>query len=157
MTEQIVEGTEARIEHQDQYLGVLLEFYLVREETRNQGPIGRSKLKYWKRIVRIFEEGFSPKVREKVRYRVRKAEKLGLVPVQLAMVRYSWTVALSRWETPQEARDRWSRYLAEPESDGSVVSFESFEARRRFRVLHGQVKRCGLWPAAARRVHQGGC
>lgn len=157
MTEQTVEGTEAKIEYQDQYLGVLLEFYLVRDETRDMGPIGRSKLKYWMRIVRIFEEGVSPKVREKVRYRVRKAEESGLLPVQLAMVRYSWTAALCGWETPQEARDRWSRYLAEPEGDGSVVSFESFEARRRFRVFIGQIERCGLWPAAARRVHQGGC
>jgi hypothetical protein len=156
MHEESVDKTVEKIEFRDQYLGVLLEFYLVREETLGQGPLGRAKLKYWTRIVRIFEEGFPPELLRRVRYRVRRAEKLGFQSIQLAMVRYSWAVALSGWETPQEARDRWIRYLAEPENDGTVVSFESFEARRRFRMMLVQVERSGLWPAPARLVHQGG-
>ena len=157
MHEESADRTGEKIEYRDQYLGVLLEFYLIREETRGQGPMGRAKLKYWTGIVRIFEEGFPPELLRRVRYRARRAEKLGFKSIQLAMVRYAWAVALSQWETPLEARDRWIRYLAESADEGTVVSFESFEARRRVRTMLEQVERSGLWPAPARRVHLGGC
>lgn len=131
----------------DQYISVLLELYAVKSEICRPSPLEQAKVDHWMKIVRAFERDTSKKLRSRVQYRARKAEKVGLGPVQVAMVRYFWMAYLTRTEKPESATRRWLRYLTGRIAKGEcLISHEHFQKRRQFRELLSGIRRADLWP-----------
>lgn len=132
----------------NQYASVLLELYLVKDEAKPLSPLNKARVNYWKRIVAAYERSLSERLSRRVEYRTRKAEQLGLNPVQIALVRYAWTNYFNNHETGSVVTRRWQAYLSIESKDDVVglISFESFQKKRHFSELVREVKAAGLWP-----------
>jgi hypothetical protein len=137
-------------DHFNQYVAVLLELYLIRQERRHGGPMDRSLIQSWRRIVSTFETHLAPVLQRKLRYRVSRAEGLDLGPLDAALARYAWFSFLTRAETAAGVVGRWRRHLTDPvgEDHPVVVSNEVFDVRRRLRDAVRRLRESGLWPWA---------
>lgn len=138
-----------RDDFSDRYIAILLELYWVRSELSLPSPTELAKVRYWQRMARHCEEDLTSRDRKRVLYRARRAEKLGLLPTQLAIVRYSWTGYYLESESPSEIRRRWLRYLGRTEEDvrlARVIPRQVFQETRALLVLFRQIRDSGLWP-----------
>jgi len=80
---------------------------------------------------------------------VRKAEKQGFNPIQLAMVRYAWYAFLADSETSNEVKKRWQSYFIDREEGREnriLVGQDEFTRRRSFFDLIAMVRKAELWP-----------
>jgi len=132
----------------DQYIAVLLEHYAVRVESSGSGPAARAKVRYWDRIVKLFERAFPDDAARKARYRAQKAENLGRSPLETAFVRFSWMMFLCGLAGEREVKLRWLRYLGgdPPQSSSRFVTAELFHCRRQLDEMCAALVRNGLWP-----------
>ncbi len=134
----------------DEYISVLLEFYSTKSEMIHPSPSEFYKVNFWKIRVNDYEKEMYPEgVRGRVIYRVRKAEKQGLNPIQLALVRYAWYAFLSGFEDGKAVRKRWQSYFIDnPEGmeNRVLVGNDEFSRRRSFFDLISIVKKNELWP-----------
>ncbi len=134
----------------DEYISVLLEYYSTKSEMIRPSPSEFYKVNFWKIRVKDYEKDLFPEeVRGRVIYRVRKAEKQGLNPIQLAMVRYAWYSFLSGSESLEDVKKRWQSYFID-NPDGKekriLVGNDEFTRRRSFFDLISKVKKEELWP-----------
>jgi len=136
----------------DEYISVLLEFYGTKSEVLHPSPSELSKVNFWKLRVNDYEKGMFPgEIRGRVIYRVRKAEKQGLNPIQLAIIRYAWYAFLSETEPVEDVKKRWQSYFTDQDGDdrqGVLVDNAEFSRRRSFFELLSTVKKADLWPWA---------
>jgi hypothetical protein len=143
---------ESLPEHElkNQYISVLLEFYGAKRELSTPSPMEKSKLRYWQKIVSMFERLRPVKTRNKARYRAGRAEAKKLSPIQVAMVRYAWAAFYDAEEADQDVQRRWEQYLYgdPPESNGNMTEYELFRQKRQFREIVAGIKREDLWPWA---------
>ena len=134
----------------DEYISVLLEFYATKSEMDRPSPSEFYKVNFWKIRVNEYERGMFPEnIRGRVIYRVRKAEKQGFNPIQMAMIRYAWYAFLSESETAEEVRKRWQTYFidrADSRGHRILVGHDEFNRRRSFFDLIVMVKKSELWP-----------
>jgi hypothetical protein len=135
-------------ELRNQYISVLIEFYGAKQEMVVPSPMEKAKLRYWQKIVSMFENLTPEKTRNKAKYRAGRAEAKNLSPVQVAMVRYAWGAYYEADEDDQEVLRRWENYLYgdPPESNGNTTEYELFRQKRQFKELVGGIKREDLWP-----------
>jgi hypothetical protein len=135
-------------DHANQYVAVLLELYLVERERRRGGPMDRTLIRYWRKVVASFEKRFPQSLQGKLRYRVSRAEGLGLGPLETALVRYAWSAFLSASEDPRRVVRRWEEHLTSIVGDDNpvVVPSEVFEVKRRLREAVRGIREAGLWP-----------
>lgn len=146
-----MEGKETLLDMlRDEYISILLEFYGTKSEILHPSPSELFKVNFWKVRVNDYEkEMFPEEIRGRVIYRVRKAEKQGLNPIQLALIRYAWYAFLSEAETVDDVRRRWHSYFIDqedPGTDGVLVDNAEFSRRRSFFELLSTVKKSDLWP-----------
>ncbi len=148
MQEREPQAADSIDDFSNQYIGVLLELYFVKEEDRPHSPLSRSRLRYWRNVAGKFERLFPETVQRKSRYRARRAESHGLTSVQVALVRYAWAAHLAFDESPTEVLKRWGDYLLGSfhEKGSPLVSYEYFRARRNFGERVREVRNAGLWP-----------
>jgi hypothetical protein len=135
-------------ELKNQYISVLLEFYGMKQEMLPQSPMDRARLRYWQRIVSLFERLKEEKIRNRARYRAKRAETRKLSPIQVALVRYAWTAFYEADEDDQAVQRRWEQYLYRdrPESNGNMTEYEFFRQKRQFKEIIAGIKREDLWP-----------
>jgi len=135
-------------ELRNQYISVLLEFYGTKQEMAAQSPMEKAKVRYWQKIVSMFEGLRPEQIRNKAKYRAGRAEAKNLSPIQVAMVRYAWGAFYEADEDGQDVLHRWEQYLYgdPPESDGNMTEYEFFRQRRQFKEIVGGIKRVDLWP-----------
>jgi hypothetical protein len=110
----------------------------------------QSKVAYWRKVVSAFEKEMPESVRNRARYRARKAERLNLSPIQIALVRYSWAAFFGRSEDLEQVRRRWQSYLfsdlPRPKQGRRTVGQLEFGRRRLFQELIRGVQSVDLWP-----------
>ena len=135
-------------EVRNQYISVLLEFYGTKHEMTSQSPMEKSKLRYWQKIVAMFERLKPERTRNKAKYRAGRAEVKNLSPLQVAMVRYAWGAFYEADEDSEQVLRRWEHYLYgdPPESNGNMAEYELFRQKRQFKEIVGGIKREELWP-----------
>lgn len=135
-------------ETRDQYISVLLEFYSTKAELDRPSPLERAKLSHWRRVVAAFEYTLPGNVRNKIRYRARKAEARRLSPIHVALVRYAWNAYYVTGETEPAVTRRWESYLLDSpsEAEGNTVGYEVFRIKRKVQQLVKQLLEEGLWP-----------
>ncbi len=144
-------GTDTVLEMiRDEYISVLLELYSTKHEMLHPSPSELYKVNFWKIRVNDYEkEMFPEEVRGRVIYRVRKGEKQGLNPIQLALIRYAWYAFLSESESGEEVKKRWQGYFVDKEHGEArqvLVDHDEFFRRRSFFDLVSVVKKSELWP-----------
>ena len=134
----------------DEYISVLLEFYSTKSEMDRPSPSEFYKVNFWKLRVNDYEkEMFPESIKGRVIYRVRKAEKKNLNPIQLAMVRYAWNAFLSESESVADVKKRWQSYFVENDEEKEnriLVGNDEFSRRRSFFDMISGVKKAELWP-----------
>lgn len=135
-------------ELKNQYISVLLEFYGTKQEMAAQSPMERAKLRYWQKIVSMFERLKHERTRNRAKYRAGRAEARNLSPIQVAMVRYAWAAFYESDEDNLEVLRRWEQYLYgdPPESEGNMTEYESFRQKRHFKEIVAGIKKEDLWP-----------
>jgi len=135
-------------ELRNQYISVLLEFYGTKKQMSTPSPLEQSKVKYWQKIVSMFESLKPEKTRNRAKYRAGRAEAKNLSPVQIAMVRYAWAAFYEDDEADQDVLQRWEYYLYgdPPESNGNMTEYEFFRQKRQFKEIVAEIKREDLWP-----------
>lgn len=135
-------------ELRNQYISVLIEFYGTKFEMSLPSPTNRAKVKYWQRIVSMFEGLKHERTRNKAKYRAGRAEAKNLSPIQVAMVRYAWSAFYEAEEDDQDVLRRWEQHLYgdPPESNGNMTEYEFFRQKRQFKELVSGIKREDLWP-----------
>jgi len=134
----------------DEYISVLLEFYSAKSEMIRPSPSEFYKVNFWKIRVNDYEKDMFPDgVRGRVIYRVRKAEKQGMNPIELALIRYAWYAFFSDFESKSEVKKRWQSYFADNPAGKEIRVFvgqDEFFRRRNFFEVISKVKKVELWP-----------
>lgn len=134
----------------DEYIAVLLEFYSTRSEMERPSPSEFHKVNFWKIRVNDYEKELFPEnIKGRVIYRVKKAEKKNMGPIQLAMARYAWNACLSESESSSDVKKRWQEYFVD-KGDGqerrTLVGHDEFSRRRNFFEMVSGLKKAELWP-----------
>jgi hypothetical protein len=134
----------------DQYISVLLEFYGTKHEVVSEAPMERARIKYWHKIVTLFERLRPEPIRNKAKYRASRAESKHLDPVQVAIVRYAWAAYYAADEDCEAVLRRWETYLyGKPhQSTGNMADYEHFRQKRQFKEMIRGIQAEKLWPWA---------
>ena len=137
-------------EVKNQYISILLEFYGTKAEMNGPSPMEKSRLRYWQKMMGVFERIRPEKTRSKARYRANRAEAKDLSPIQVAMVRYAWGAFYEADESDFEVLRRWEQYLYgdPPESNGNMTEYDHFRQKRQFKEMVSEIKKVDLWPWA---------
>jgi hypothetical protein len=138
----------ADLDLRDQYISVLLEFYGTKHEVQTETPMERARIKYWQKIVTLFERLRPEPIRNKAKYRASRAEGKHLDPVQVAMVRYAWAAFYAADEDREAVLRRWETYLfGKPrQTNGNMADYEQFRQKRQFKEMVKGIQAARLWP-----------